>query len=309
MEERRGSSPSVGWGSLSPPASSEFTHTYEGTGTGGTAADTVVAVQLASTASPCLLSTSVKDAAGSTVGATDTDAHTPQPSETIAHSSLTPSLAGAQPPEITWDREIREWQDTAIINPKGVSALSTPSSPRPYLNSLSEERHVSVQAVLSGPRDVGLVWMGSTGKAPGRHLLDLPNEVLLQILSNLEVCDLLMASRVRSGFRHSLIRTSLSFAFSVAGLWRSICCDYANYFSFALAKSVSWGVATAVASHSPSPVPSAEDPHQRSSEPTESVLSLGRGTSSFRQAGIHGKPSRSFVGYGRRMLPEKKQAR
>jgi hypothetical protein len=85
---------------------------------------------------------------------------------------------------------------------------------RPYLDMMPGEQAVDAAAkvVLLSSSVAEVLSRGAQSEDAGsrgvvrqpispRELLDLPNEVLLHILSYLEVCDLLATSRVRPTFR------------------------------------------------------------------------------------------------------------
>jgi len=179
---------------LSPPS-----ETGEGTGS-GVAPDpaTAAAVQLASRASHLTLSSSEIKADLTRTGRTRMDATTAMIQSPAMPSSPT---SDAQPClEIVQNGNMDKWRHEEAINtPGGVSASTTCSS----LELESGTRIAETHAAAVHATDPQPFQPISAGNA-ARQLLDLPNEVLLQILSNLDVCDLLATSRVSAEFYPSL---------------------------------------------------------------------------------------------------------
>ncbi|KAK1759886.1 hypothetical protein QBC47DRAFT_438150 [Echria macrotheca] len=196
MSTRRAPSPRQAPRALSPPLESGES---AGSGTPDTAH--ALAVQLAGQASHLTLSSSGSDADSPAVDGRRTSAVT-----LVSSSEVSPP--GAQHGlEIARGRTIQEWRREAMITPMGVTV--TPVPPRlvsGFRPRIAEMQVAAAQTPTGKPSTVGNAVITSRSGVRSRHLLDLPNELLLQILSNLDVCDLLATSRTS----HLLRRLALS---------------------------------------------------------------------------------------------------
>ncbi len=181
-------------GALSPPPEPE--HFPVADGVESADLDSAVAFQLASQASHLTLSPSGKDAGGLVVKSlADIGRSLGVPRcPDVSHDSSGSVLdTGAQLcPKIEEHRQAEGWQD---------ATTNTPTVP-PVLGMDSPLMPLVAHELGAGAGDMAV----DVSRCPvvGKQLLDLPNEVLLQILSNLEVCDLLATSRVR-GLLHSTL--------------------------------------------------------------------------------------------------------
>lgn len=198
---------------LSPPPSETGESVGHGAPGSGNAAEAAAAaaVQLASQASHLTLSNSGIDADLSRTGCARMDATTTTTTtSTTIWSPTMPLPPDAQPRlEIVPNACIEEWRERdAIITPRGV--LAPPAFLLSVSGSGSRPGIAETHAFGVAQPPASHLEPGAAGSAV-RHLLDLPNEVLLQILSDLDVCDLLATSRVSAQFRLllSLIRTLL----------------------------------------------------------------------------------------------------
>ena len=174
---------------LSPPPSQPG----ESVGSDGADLDSALAVQLASQSSHLTLSASGNDAEGHRAICMRPCAPWTPITRTDALTSL--SNSGAQPsPEIAQGGDQEEWQKGATTSSVDALVFNSLPSSRPRVT----EAFVGTGFATSDERSTVSTW-SVVGQSTARTglLTDLPNEVLLQILSNLEVCDLLATSRVR----------------------------------------------------------------------------------------------------------------
>lgn len=188
MEEPRAPSPST-QEPLSPPPEAEL---GESVGSGRADPDSAAAVQLASQASHLTLSTSGIVAEGYGAKPPGMSSSAFRVPYFITASPIMPPTADAQrPPEIAQDRGAREWQKGVAIT-HGCEFPPGESPPSP-----SVEGTVGAYTAFNQPVAASTTVVVKQSTVQNKQLLDLPNEVLLQVLSNLEVCDLLATSRVR----------------------------------------------------------------------------------------------------------------
>ncbi|KAK3349801.1 hypothetical protein B0T25DRAFT_249569 [Lasiosphaeria hispida] len=176
--------------------------------------DFVMTVQLASKTSHLTLSTSGVNAEGSTANAAGSIPCAIQlPNTLICSPTMTPIVTPTDDAQlcskIAQTRRTEEGQDSTRSTP--MEEVSAPSIELGMSSMCcSGLRTAGTQG--DAPTPVDKSGVGSMAMAVGRHtapakqLLDLPNEVLLQILSNLEVCDLLATSRTS----HHLLPAQLS---------------------------------------------------------------------------------------------------
>ncbi|KAK0744408.1 hypothetical protein B0T21DRAFT_88192 [Apiosordaria backusii] len=168
--------------------------------------DPVVATQLAEKTSQLTLSTPGSEKRGS--GTTDeqgavasSSAQLPNGNPSVTHPARPP--ASAQPydsmestgilPDGQVDASTQRWQgdpSLALSTPFCPTMVDVPSTMQP---SPEPESHGSIDSG-SGETDQDAVALASN--VPRGEFSQLPNEVLLHILSYLEVCDLLATSRV-----------------------------------------------------------------------------------------------------------------
>lgn len=175
---------------LSPPPETELGESV-GSGAPNGSPAAPAAVQFASQASHLTLSAFGNDAERQRPGLHRMSTLASPTAPLITTCSMMPSSADAQlPPEIGPGEGVGEWQ-------KGAAITHGQFLPDALPPSRSGSRPWEVDAGVDAACDVPKIASTMVAMKQSRQLLELPTEVLLQILSNLEVCDLLAISRVR----------------------------------------------------------------------------------------------------------------